>query len=134
MAVACAQLRPLTQIDKKGRRFAAADIPDELQYAHSCVPNVAREAVCLVTGAFASTLENVMAQKSPHPTLADLADFEFDGTQLVELKADHEISGSAEFHMLERGSEEHIAFLEHILGQLQATLDELRAQRTKRAD
>jgi len=75
-----------------------------------------------------------MAQKSPHPTLADLDDFEFDGTQLVELKADHEISGSAEFHMLERGSEEHIAFLEHILGQLQATLDELRAQRTKRAD
>jgi hypothetical protein len=60
--------------------------------------------------------------------LADLAEFEFDGTQLVELEPDQETSAPAEFHMLERGSEEHIAFLEHILGQLQTTLDELRAK------
>jgi hypothetical protein len=83
-----------------------------------------------VTGAFASKLENVMAQQHPRPTLTDLADFEFDGTQLVEIKGDPETPFSAEFHVMERGSEEHIAFLEHILGQLQTTLDELRAKRT----
>lgn len=75
-----------------------------------------------------------MAQQHPHPTLADLADFEFDGTQLVEIPTDHEAPTPVEWHMMERGSDEHIAFLEHILGQLQTTLDELRAQRPRHAD
>lgn len=75
-----------------------------------------------------------MAQQHSHPTLADLADFKFDGTQLVEIPTDHKASSPVEWHMMERGSDEHITFLEHILGQLQATLDELRTQRARHAD
>lgn len=70
-----------------------------------------------------------MTQRNLPPAPLSIEDFEFDGTQVAKISIDPDRSGAVEWHAMERGSGEHIAFLERIVGQLQATPDEVKAQR-----
>lgn len=70
-----------------------------------------------------------MPQKYFHPTAADMADAVFDGTQVAVIPAEPGAQEPVEWLAMERGSDEHIAFLEQIIGQLQSTLKELKEQR-----
>lgn len=70
-----------------------------------------------------------MTQKYFHPTAADIADTVFDGTQVAMIPVDSDRQGSVDWLPMEGGSDEHTAFLEQIVGQLQVTLKELKTQR-----
>lgn len=69
-----------------------------------------------------------MTQHDLASTPLNIEDFKFDGTQVARISADPDPSSPVERLAMDRGLDEHIAFLEHIVGQLQVTLEELRAQ------
>lgn len=73
-----------------------------------------------------------MQAKHFHPTVDEMADVVFDTTRVVELPLGPETGELPGWEVMERGSDEHIAFLEQIIAQLQATLVELKAARAAR--
>jgi hypothetical protein len=64
------------------------------------------------------------------PPAVEIRDIHFDFLHLVELPASP--SPDAEWELLERGSDAHIAFLEQALRDLSATLSDLKAQPAQR--
>lgn len=74
-----------------------------------------------------------MNKHLPHPTQAEIDGTHFDLTQFVEVPANSEDAQGIEWQVLERGSDAHIAFLEQMLADLQATITELKAIRAKRS-
>lgn len=73
-----------------------------------------------------------MSKQFPKLTDAGIRDVHFDFNQFVELPADATSSDNPDWQVVERGSDEHIAFLEQVLRDLQATLVELKAERAAR--
>jgi len=84
------------------------------------------------TGDFVQTEENTMSKHHPAPSDAEIRDIHFDFLHPVELPASPEPGDEADWELLERGSDTHIAFLEQALIDLTATLNDLKAQRAKR--
>lgn len=64
------------------------------------------------------------------PSDAEIRNTHFDFLHPVEVPASP--SPDAEWELLERGSDAHIAFLEQALRDLSATLSDLKAQRAQR--
>lgn len=62
------------------------------------------------------------------PPRAHPADVHFDGTKLMQLPADLDHPEPIQWFPLEVGSDEHIAFLEQAIKDLQATVEELKAE------
>lgn len=73
-----------------------------------------------------------MSRPFPILTDAEIRDVHFDLNQLVELPTDATSGDNPDWQVVERGSDEHIAFLEQVLRDLQATLAELKAERATR--
>lgn len=72
-----------------------------------------------------------MNKHLPHPTRAEIEATHFDLAQFVEVPADARDAQGSEWQVLERGSDAHIAFLEQMLRDLEATIAELKAGRAK---
>lgn len=74
-----------------------------------------------------------MSKRHPAPSLEDIRNIHFGFLHPVELPASPEPGGEADWELLERGSDVHIAFLEQALSDLGATLAELKLQRARRS-
>jgi len=73
-----------------------------------------------------------MSKQHPAPSLEDIRNTHFDFLHPVELPTPPESGSGADWELLERGSDAHIAFLEQALRDLSATLAELKAERVRR--
>lgn len=73
-----------------------------------------------------------MSKHHPTPSLEGIRSTHFDFLHPVVLPAAAEPGMEANWELLERGSDAHIAFLEQALCNLSATLAELKAQRARR--
>jgi len=73
-----------------------------------------------------------MSKHHPAPSPEEIRNTHFDFLHPVELPAGPEPDSEVDWELLERGSDAHIAFLEQALGDLSATLAELKAQRAQR--
>lgn len=74
-----------------------------------------------------------MSKQLPHLTDAEIHDVHFDFDQVVEIAPDATTGANAQWQVVDSGSDEHIAFLEQVLRDLQAALADLKAKRAARA-
>jgi len=84
-------------------------------------------------GHFVPLEENTMSKQHPVPSLEDIRNTHFDFLHPVDLPTAPESGSEANWELLERGSDAHIAFLEQALRDLSATLVELNAERARRS-
>lgn len=73
-----------------------------------------------------------MTKQHPAPSLEEIRNTHFDFLHPMELPKAPDPGSEAEWELLERGSDAHIAFLEQALKDLGETLAELKAQRAQR--
>lgn len=73
-----------------------------------------------------------MSKHPPLLTQSEVSSARFDFYNVVDISPGTEPGDSSGWQVLARGSDAHIVFLEHALRDLQATLVELKAQRSEK--